>query len=122
MRLERIAAEEFVRLGGAPAAAARLRALVPDGASVAQEVAAIIAAVREQGEPAVLRYTREFDTAGAEPRPLRVPAEELDAAIQLLPLELVAGLQVGIVNVALTSPESDTTPPHETIVEPMVTV
>ncbi len=100
MRLERIAAEEFVRLGGAPAAAARLRALVPDGASVAQEVAAIIAAVREQGEQAVLRYTREFDTAGAEPRPLRVPAEELDAAIQLLPLELVAGLQVAIVNVA----------------------
>jgi histidinol dehydrogenase len=100
MRLERIVAEEFVRLGGAQAAAARLRALVPDGASVAQEVAVIIHAVREQGEQAVLRYTRELDTAGVEPRPLRVPAEELDSAIQLLPLELVAGLQVAIVNVA----------------------
>ncbi len=101
MRLERIAADEFVRLGGAQATAAELRALVPDGAAVAQEVAEIIAAVREEGDRAVLRYTSEFDTGeDIEPRPLRVGAEELDEAIKLLPLELVAGLQVAIVNVA----------------------
>jgi histidinol dehydrogenase len=100
VRLERIGADEFVRLGGAGASARRLRALVPDGASVAQDVAAIIRDVREQGEQAVLRYTRELDTAGAEPRPLLVSAAELDEAIRLLALELVAGLQVAIVNVA----------------------
>ncbi len=100
MRLERITAEEFARLGGAAGAARELRSLAPDGSSVAQEVAAIIAAVELEGEQAVLRYTRELDTDGAEPRPLIVPPEELEEAITRLPLELVAGLQVAIVNVA----------------------
>ncbi len=80
--------------------AARLRSLAPGGASVAQEVAEIIAGVREGGEQALTEYTRRFDTAGAEPPPLIVSQEELDTAITELPLELVAGLQVAIANVA----------------------
>ena len=46
------------------------------------------------------RYTRAFDAPDAPDRPLRVTQEELDAAITQLPLELVAGLQVAIANVA----------------------
>ena len=46
------------------------------------------------------RYTRTFDAPDAPERPLRVTQEELDAAITQLPLELVAGLQVAIANVA----------------------
>ena len=52
------------------------------------------------GDEAVREYTRRFDTAGNEPKPLIVAPEELDAAIKELPLELVAGLQVAIANVA----------------------
>ena len=100
MRLELLDASDFAALGGAPGAARHLRALVPDGASVASDVSAIIAAVREEGDEAVLRYTRMFDTAGVEPQPLRVPAQELDEALTMLALELVAGLQVAIANVA----------------------
>jgi len=100
MRLERLDPAELERLGGAAAAAARLRALVPTGASVAGAVAEIIEDVRTHGDEAVLRYTRRFDTAGAEPLSLRVGAEELDEAIKRMPLELVAGLQVAIANVA----------------------
>jgi histidinol dehydrogenase len=98
MRLQRLNAGD---LGGPEPAAAALRALAPGGASVAEQVAAILAAVRDGGDAAVLAHTARFDTPGAEPPPLRVGAEELDAALVQLPQALVAGLQVTIANVAL---------------------
>jgi histidinol dehydrogenase len=103
MRIERVGKEAYERLGGPEAIAAHLRALVPHGASVAGVVREIVDRVRVEGDGAVLEYTRLFDTAGSEPRPLRVAAEELDEAIKALPLELVAGLQVAIANVALVA-------------------
>jgi histidinol dehydrogenase len=103
VRIERLSAEDVARLGGPDAAAARVRALVPDGDSVAELVRAILARVRAEGDAAVLDYTRQFDTAGGEPRSLVVAPDELDEAIKRLPLELIAGLQVAIVNVALVA-------------------
>jgi len=103
MQIERLSAEQVRQLGGPAAAAAHVRSLVPDGASVASDVQAILARVRAEGDAAVLDYTRRFDTAGAEPRALLVGAEELDEAIKQLSLELIAGLQVAIVNVALVA-------------------
>src|SRR5271156_447280 len=100
MRIERLSAQDVASLGGPAGAAAQVRALVPYGDSVAEQVREILARVRAQGDAAVLEYTRRFDTAGNEPRPLRVAPEELDEAIKRLPLELIAGLQVAIVNVA----------------------
>ena len=100
MAIERLSETDIAGLGGARGAAARLRALVAGGDSVAEPVAAILAAVRERGDEAVLELTRRFDTEGREPRELIVSEQELDAAIQQLPLELVAGLQVAITNVA----------------------
>jgi histidinol dehydrogenase len=100
MRIERIEVAELERLGGPAGVAAHLRALVPDGASVEQAVREILADVRARGDESVLDYTQRFDTSGARPRPLLVAPEELDAAIKELPLELVAGLQVTIANVA----------------------
>jgi histidinol dehydrogenase len=100
MRIERVEVAELERLGGPAGVAAHLRALVPDGASVEQAVREILDDVRARGDAAVLDYTRRFDTAGTEPRALRVTQEELDEAIKALPLELVAGLQVTIANVA----------------------
>jgi histidinol dehydrogenase len=103
MRIERLDKEECESLGAPDGVAARLRALVPDGAAVAAVVREIVDGVRAGGDGAVLEYTRLYDTAGSEPRPLLVPAKELDAAIKVLPLELVAGLQVAIANVALVA-------------------
>jgi histidinol dehydrogenase len=100
MAVERLDAGQVAALGTPAAVAARLRSLAPGGASVAEQVAEIIAGVRTGGEQAVLDYTRRFDTAGAEPGPLLVSQEELDGAITQLPLELVAGLQVAIANAA----------------------
>ncbi len=103
MQIERLNAEQVAGLGGPDGAAARVRSLAPDGASVAEPVREIIAGVRSGGDAAVLDYTRRFDTEGNEPRPLLVAAEELDEAIKRLPLELIAGLQVAIINVALVA-------------------
>ncbi len=103
MQIERLSAEDVLRLGGPDGAAAHVRALVADGASVSDRVREIIAAVRADGDAAVLEYTRRFDTEGSQPRPLRVADEELDAAIRQVPMEMIAGLQVSITNVALVA-------------------
>ncbi len=103
MRVERLDAEQVNRLGGPVAASRHVRSLVPDGESVERAVREIVDRVRAEGEAAVRDYTRRFDTSGAEPAPLAVAPEELDAALTLLPLELVAGLQVAIANVALVA-------------------
>jgi histidinol dehydrogenase len=100
MDLLRLNEADVAGLGGPAAAAARLRALVPAGESVAAAVAEILTAVRERGDEAVRELTQRLDTGGREPPPLLVGAEALDEAIRQMPLELVAGLQVAIANVA----------------------
>ena len=75
IRLERWTLDPEM-LDASRALAARARALAPDATSVAADVAAILADVRARGEEAVLELTRRFDTAGDEPDPLRVDAEE----------------------------------------------
>jgi histidinol dehydrogenase len=83
-------------VAGAAAAAARVRALVPPPASVADGVAEIVAAVRARGDAAVLEYERRF---GGGERPLRVTPEELGAALGALDGDVRAGLEVAIANV-----------------------
>jgi histidinol dehydrogenase len=100
MRVERLNGAEVARLGGAAGLAAHLRSLVPGPESVQEAVREIIEAVRTRGDEAVLEYTRRFDTSASQPRPLLVAAQELDDALKRLPLEVVAGLQVAIANVA----------------------
>ena len=117
MRVERITREQTRRLGGAEGVARHLRALVPEPASVSATVGEIVADVRVRGERAVLEWTASLDIRSAEVRPLRVPAGELDTAIRMLPLEVVAGLQVAIANVAQlaqasTGEESELTLPQ----------
>ena len=68
----------------------------------------IIERVRAEGDAAVLDYTRRFDATDAADgdrsqigqRQLLVAPERLDEAIKALPLDVVAGLQVTIANVA----------------------
>jgi histidinol dehydrogenase len=103
MSIERLDAAEVARRGGAGATAAYLRSLAPSPDSVEDDVREILASVRAEGEEAVRRYTRRFDTAGGEPRPLRVEPQELDEALEGLSPDLLAGLQVAITNVALVA-------------------
>jgi histidinol dehydrogenase len=99
VRVERLTATDLER-DGPLALATRLRALIPSGEDVAQTVGEIVGDVALRGEQAVLDHTRRLDTARAHPRPLLVPEPELDEALQRLPDDVVAGLQVAIANVA----------------------
>ena len=103
MQLSRIDAGELARRGGPEGTSEHLRTLIPEAASVEEPVRAILARVRAEGDAAILDCTRRFDTGGAEPASLIVGEEELDDAIRQLPLELVAGLQVAIKNVAFVA-------------------
>jgi histidinol dehydrogenase len=105
MRPQRIGISQLEGLGGARGVAAHLRSLVPGPGSVEQAVREIVERVRAEGDAAVLDYTRRLDTGGADrseigQRPLVVAAQELDEAIKGLALDVVAGLQVTIANVA----------------------
>jgi histidinol dehydrogenase len=108
MRLQRIAIAELEGLGGAAGVAAHVRSLVPDASSVETAVREIVARVRVEGDAAVLDYTRRFDATDSDrseigQRPLLVAPEQLDEAIKRLSLDVVAGLQVTIANVALVA-------------------
>ncbi len=100
MRVERLSLEEVRDAEGPQGVARRLRHLDPFSEFIPANVQEIVVEVLKHGDEAVLRYTRTYDTAGADPRPLLVPGEELDDAIARLPLDVVAGLQVAIANVA----------------------
>jgi histidinol dehydrogenase len=103
MRVQRIAIAELEGLGGAAGVAAHVRSLVPGASSVEAAVREIVQRVRVEGDAAVLDYTRRFDATNSDPRPLLVAPEQLDEAIKRLSLDVVAGLQVTIANVALVA-------------------
>jgi histidinol dehydrogenase len=87
-------------LGADPAElASALRELIPAGATVSAAVAEIVAQVRGHGDAAVLDYTRRFDLAGAEPKPLQVSDAELDEARERLDPVVAQGLRAAIENV-----------------------
>ncbi|MDX6672517.1 MAG: histidinol dehydrogenase [Solirubrobacteraceae bacterium] len=79
-------------------------------AAVAGQVSEILARVRAEGDEAVLALTRELDTGGREPWPLRVEPLQLREALDALPghlreaLELAAG---NVRSVALATVGSD---------------
>jgi histidinol dehydrogenase len=61
-----------------------LRSLTPGADSAREAVGEIVEQVRAHGDQALLDYTRRFDTGGADPRPLVVSGDELEAAAAAL--------------------------------------
>lgn len=103
MRVERLELADPRQDGGSgPTAVAELLRSLIDGVEqdISRVVGEIATDVKTRGDDAVYRYTRQFDTGGEQPRELRVSAQELDRALELMPLDVVAGLQVSIANVA----------------------
>ena len=66
-------------------------------AGVEAAVRAVLDGVRERGDAAVLDYTERFD--GVRPAPLKVSADELDAALDALDADLRATLEAAAANV-----------------------
>ena len=68
-----------------------------DKRDIAGTVSAILADVRQNGDAALRRYTKEFD--GAEPDALEVPASLLDQALAGLDRDLRAVLEEAAENI-----------------------
>jgi histidinol dehydrogenase len=66
---------------------------------VREQVAEILAGVRERGDAAVLDYTERFDKAELAPEQLRVDARELEASVGVLEPAVLDGLRTAIANV-----------------------
>jgi len=87
-------------LTGDPAAlVAELRGLVPGASDVADAVVRIVLDVRHGGDDALERYRRELDAGGADPGPLCVPREEIDAALAGAAPDVHAALKRAAANV-----------------------
>jgi histidinol dehydrogenase len=78
-----------------------LRPLLPrplvGGTAPVAAVRAILEDVRQRGDAALLDLTERFD--GVRPDPLRVPAEEIKAALESVPVPLRDALEVAWANV-----------------------
>lgn len=81
--------------------AAQVRATVPPPESVADDVAAIVAAVRAGGDAALAEYEARFGAAGtgSSRAPVAVPPDELAAALDALDPAVRAGLKLAAANV-----------------------
>jgi histidinol dehydrogenase len=90
---------ERFTVSGDPARTARaLRGLIPAPESVRDAVNDIVQTVRTHGEPALLDYIRRFDTAGAQPKPIRVEQDELEAAVATLEPQIRHAIERAIEN------------------------
>jgi len=91
---------ERAALGEDPVAAARaLREATVVAPEVTERVAEIVARVRAEGDAAVEALTRELDTGGADPPPLRVARDELAGALARADPELRSALELAATNV-----------------------
>jgi histidinol dehydrogenase len=88
-----------VKRYGKDATGEQIRALVPAPRAVESDVRAIVDAVREEGDRAVLRFTERFDHAEVAPDELRVPVAEIDDALTLIEPEVRAALRRAARNV-----------------------
>jgi histidinol dehydrogenase len=84
---------------GAAALAREVRRLVPSWAAVFEPVREILDAVATHGDEAVLELTRQHDTGGREPAPLRVAEAELGVALEALDPLVREALELAIANV-----------------------
>lgn len=77
-----------------PRFAAMLAAKREHAPDVREAVAAIITAVRERGDAALIEYTRRFDDTAMTLEALRVTSAEVDRAIATCPPEAMAALEL----------------------------
>jgi histidinol dehydrogenase len=75
----------------------QVRALVPGGADVAEDVAGIVA--RVTGDTALEHFRRELDAGGADPGPLRVSSEDIEEALASVESDVRSALELAVANV-----------------------
>jgi histidinol dehydrogenase len=89
---------DYVRLDAVRRRAALERPAADDRAQIIASVRETVRDVRVRGDAAVLEYAARFD--GGAPERLRVPAAQIDAALDALAAEQRSALERAIANVA----------------------
>jgi histidinol dehydrogenase len=84
---------------GGEATAAEIRALTPDPRDVEDDVRAIVAQVRREGDAALVSLTERFDGVALPLAGLRVARAEVERAVDALAAEVRVGLETAIANV-----------------------
>jgi histidinol dehydrogenase len=85
--------------GGEDIPASLLERTEADLSAFTEKVKPIIAAVRGEGDAALQRFARAYDGVTAATMSLRATAAEFDAAMDLVPREVVAALEHAIDNI-----------------------
>lgn len=75
-----------------PGLLASLARMFGEGTTPAQAVTTILASVREQGDAALQRWSREIDRVELES--FEIPADQLQAALEQIPAELLAAMRL----------------------------
>lgn len=70
-----------------------------DGRTPLENVREVLAAVRERGDEAVIAYTEKFDRVRLSAQTLRVPQEEIDAAVAATPVAVIEALRQAAANI-----------------------
>ena len=78
---------------------------------VEEKVRQILEDVKNDGDEAVIRYTRKFDKVKLAPRDLRVSESEINGAYQNINPDFVSTLKVAVENVSRSSAQFDFTRP-----------
>jgi len=100
VRFEGWSRQRVDEVGGVAGVGKHLRQIARTPPELVRRVEEIVNDVKERGDDALLRLIQTYDTGGTPPMPLVVEHERLDRALEQLPLDVVAGLQVAISNVA----------------------
>jgi histidinol dehydrogenase len=79
--------------------AAEIRALQPPLGEVSEDVAQIIATVRERGDDAVAEYEARFGAGPVEPHTLPIPIADIRSALDRIDPELRAALETAAANI-----------------------
>jgi histidinol dehydrogenase len=100
VEVERWSLQQVAEAGGPAGIVRKLREIVRVPPEIVRAVEKIVGDVQAGGDAALRGFIRSYDTDGAPPLPLLVEPERLEQALESLPLDMVAGLQVAIANVA----------------------
>ncbi len=83
--------------------AAAIRGLAPAPRAVEEDVRAIVASVRAEGDEALRAETRRLDGVDLASRPLRVTRAALESAVELLDGEVCAAIETAKANVEIVA-------------------
>lgn len=90
---------DLAQLDAAGRTALLARVQQADTSDIGDVVAAVVEAVRTEGDAALVRYTAQFDGVEVDPAALKVGEAEFDAAESAVPADVKAAIELAVKNI-----------------------